>query len=136
MVDISTLNTSIVLTIDGVPLPLQGFDPEGDIVTVQNKQTSDAELTPDNILVGYAMRALIEVSIRILPDTPSATFLQYILNSQGNGGGLREIYMAVTNQNKVNIYGPGVLVSGMPSATLGNQKIQYLQFDFKFAEVK
>ncbi|WP_291952721.1 hypothetical protein [Campylobacter sp.] len=132
--DISTLNASIVVAIGALPIKVDNFDPESDIFNVNDRQTADAELTPDGYVNGFCMRSIIETSFTLSGASKAAEILQGILNSQANGA-LNEATIIVTNNGKISTYGPGVLTSAKPAMHLGNQKVQPITFNFKFGNV-
>ena len=127
--NLSTLNASIIVKIGAIVLPVDNFDPDSDIFSVNDRQTADGEVTPDGHFNSWAIRSVIETSF-----TVSGKTLQGLLNAQANGV-LNSATIVVKNENNISTYGPGVLTSAKPAAHLGNQKVQPITFNFKFGNI-
>lgn len=132
--NLSTLNATIVVKIGALVIPIDSFDPNSDILAVNDRQTADGEITPDGIMTSWAMRSVIETSFTVTGSSVAGQLLQSALNNQARGN-LEQVTITVINNGKTNIYGPGVLTSAKPSMHLGNQKVQPITFNFKFGDI-
>lgn len=132
--DISTIRASIVVNIGGEVIPIDNFDPDSDIFTVNDRQTADGEKTIDGYFNYWAVNSVIEASFNVSGGSEAGKTLRGILNAQVNGQ-VSSATVVVTNGDVVNTYGPGILTTGKPGPHLGNQKLQPITFNFKFANV-
>lgn len=132
--NLSTLNASIVVKIGSIVVPIDNFDPDSDIFTVNDRQTADGEVTPDGYFNAWAMRTPIETSFNVTGASRGGKVLQGLLNAQANGV-LNSASIVVKNNDFVATYGPGVLTSAKPSQHLGNQKVLPTTFNFKFGNI-
>ena len=57
--NLSTLNASIIVKIGAIVLPIDNFDPDSDIFSVNDRQTADGEVTPDGHFNSWAIRSVI-----------------------------------------------------------------------------
>ena len=115
-------------------MPVDNFDPDSDIFSVNDRQTADGEVTPDGHFNSWAIRSVIETSFTVSGASIAGKTLQGLLNAQANGV-LNSATIVVKNENNISTYGPGVLTSAKPSQHLGNQKIQPITFNFKFGNI-
>lgn len=132
--NLSTLNASIIVKIGDIPIPVDNFDPDSDIFTINDRQTADGEVTPDGYFNGWAMRTPIETSFTVSGASLAGKTIQGLLNAQANGV-LNSATVVVSNEGVITTYGPGVLTSAKPSPHLGNQKVQPITFNFKFGNL-
>ena len=132
--NLSTLNASIIVKIGDIPIPVDNFDPDSDIFTINDRQTADGEVTPDGYFNGWAMRTPIETSFNVSGASLAGNTIQGLLNAQANGV-LNSATVVVANEGVITTYGPGVLTSAKPSPHLGNQKVQPITFNFKFGNL-
>lgn len=133
--DISTLNASLIVKIGAVVIPVDNYDPESDIFSLNDRQTADGELTPDGYFNGWAMRTPIETSFTVTGASIAGKAIRGLLNSQANKGVAHETSLVVKNGDTITTYGPGVLTSAKPAPHLGNQKVQPTTFNFKFGNL-
>ena len=132
--NLSTLNASIIVKIGAIVLPIDNFDPDSDIFTINDRQVGDGEVTPDGYFNAWAMRQVIETSFTVTGASIAGKTLQGLLNAQANGV-LNSATIVVKNENTITTYGPGVLTSAKPAPHLGNQKVQPITFNFKFGNL-
>ena len=132
--NLSTLNASIIVKIGAIVLPVDNFDPDSDIFSVNDRQTADGEVTPDGHFNSWALRSVIETSFTVSGASIAGKTLQGLLNAQANGV-INSATIVVKNENNISTYGPGVLTSAKPSQHLGNQKVQPITFNFKFGNI-
>lgn len=132
--NLSTVAASIVVKIGSLVVPVDGFDPNSDILTLNDRQTADGEVTPDGIMTNWAMRSVIETSFTVIGSSIAGQVLQSALNAQARGI-LEDVTITVVNNGKTNIYTNGVLTSAKPGFHLGAQKVQPVTFNFKFGDI-
>ncbi|HDZ5042720.1 TPA: hypothetical protein RTG66_001557 [Campylobacter jejuni] len=134
MDNLSTTGASIVVKIGSLVVSVDGFDPNSDILSVNDRQTADGEVTPDGIMTGWAMRSVIETSFTVIGSSIAGQILQSALNNQARGS-FDEVTITVINNGNTNIYTNGILTTAKPSMHLGNQKMQPITFNFKFGDI-
>ena len=138
---LSTNNGRITVKFDGLgAIEIDNFDPESDMWTVNDRQTADAEITPDGIVNYWAINALIECTLTLSGASRAATQLRSIADAQMRRGttdsDLKKVSVVVEVGGKRTVYSEGVMTSGKAGDHLGNQKLQNQPFNFKFGDVK
>ena len=138
---LSTNNGRITVKFDGLgAIEIDNFDPESDMWTVNDRQTADAEITPDGIVNYWAINALTECTLTLSGASKAATQLRAIADAQMRRGttdsDLRKVTVIVEVGRTRTVYSEGVMTSGKSGQHLGNQKLQNQPFNFKFGDIK
>ena len=138
---LSTNNGRITVKFDGLgAIQIDNFDPESDMWTVNDRQTADAEITPDGIVNVWAINALTECTLTVTGASVAGKQLRAIADAQMRRGttesDLRKVTVIVEVGGTRTVYSEGIMTSGKSGQHLGNQKIQNQPFNFKFGSVK
>lgn len=138
---LSTNNGRITVKFDGLgAIEIDNFDPESDMWTVNDRQTADAEITPDGIVNMWSINALTECTLTVTGASVAGKQLRAIADSQMRRGttdaDLRKVTVIVEVGGTRTVYSEGIMTSGKSGQHLGNQKLQNQPFNFKFGSVK
>ena len=141
MANLSTNNGSITIKFEGLgAIVVDNFDPDSDMWTVNDRQTADAEITPDGIVNGWSINALTECTLTLSGGSDSARRLRAIADSQMRRGNtfadLKKVAVTVELPSGITTYSEGYMTSGKSGDHLGNQKLQNQPFNFKFGNIK
>lgn len=132
--DLSVLDTSIIVVANGVPIVMDNFDPNSDILTPNARTTGGGEVTPDGIMNSWNLRSPIEATLTVTGASIGGKTLQAFSNAQARGRRL-EISVIITNKGVTTTLSPGVLISATPVRHLGSQKENPIVFTFMFGDV-
>ncbi len=144
MAVISSNNASITIIAQNFPLPIvvENFDPESDMLKFDDTQTADAEKTPDGKINVWSINALISCTLNLSGGAweSTANKLALLLNNQQRFGSVLSFVPNVTmivnyGNGTVKTFPNGVMTSGSPAPSLGNQKFAPSAWIFKFGEV-
>jgi hypothetical protein len=144
MAVISSNNASITIIAQNFPLPIvvENFDPESDMLKFEDTQTADAEKTPDGKVNVWSINALITCTLNLSGGAWESTAkrLSLLLNNQQRFGSVLSFVPNVTmivdyGNGTIKTFPNGVMTSGSPAASLGNQKMTPTAWQFKFGEV-
>lgn len=138
---LSTNNSRITVKFEGLSaIVIDNFDPDSDIWTVNDRQTADAEITPDGIVNGWAINALTECTLTVSGASNAGKQLRAVADAQIRRGTtestLRSVTVIVEVGGTTTTYSQGFMTSGKAGQHLGNQKIQNQPFNFKFGSVE
>lgn len=142
MANLSTNNASIVILFEGLAaITVENFDAESDMWTTTERQTGDAEVSPDGIMNYWGMNVMAEATLNLSGGSTTAKLLRQVLNQQQRRGNkpsfMRKVSVTVNMPGELpSIYYDGIMTSGKSGGHLGNQKLQVQPFLFKFAGVK
>lgn len=138
---LSTNNSRITVKFEGLSaIIIDNFDPDSDIWTVNDRQTADAEITPDGQVNGWAINALTECTLTVSGASNAGKQLRAVADAQIRRGTtestLRSVTVIVEVGGITTTYSQGFMTSGKAGQHLGNQKIQNQPFNFKFGSVE
>lgn len=144
MAIISSNNANITLISPSFPgaVKIENYDPDSDMLAFDDLQSADAELTPDGILNVWSLNQPITCTLNLSGGAweSCAKVLANVINNQKRIG---ESLSIVKNITMVINYGNGetrtlpngVMTTGKPAPSLGNQKIAPSAWQFKFGGV-
>ncbi len=144
MAVVSSNNASITIIAQNFPLPIvvENFDPDSDMLKIDDTQTADAEKTPDGKINVWSINALITCTLNLSGGSweSTASKLALLLNNQQRAGSVLSLVQNVTmivdyGNGTIKTFPNGVMTSGSPAPSLGNQKIAPTAWVFKFSEV-
>lgn len=141
MAILSTNNSRITVKFNGLgAIVIDNYDPDSDMWTVNDRQTSEVEVTPDGIVNGWSINALAECTLTVTGASVAGKQLRAIADAQMRRGNtdsdLREVTVIVEVAGERTVYSKGFMTSGKAGQHLGNQKLQNQPFNFKFGSVK
>lgn len=141
MGNLSTNNSRITVKFEGLSaIVIDNFDPDSDIWSVNDRQTADAEITPDGIVNGWSINALIECTLTVSGASEAGRQLRAVADAQMRRGNtnsdLKKVSVIVEVGGETTTYSEGYLTSGKAGQHLGNQKLQNQPFNFKFGSIK
>ena len=141
MANLSTNNGKITVKFDGLnAIVVDNFDPDSDMWTVNDRQTADAEITPDGIVNGWSINALAECTLTLSGGSEAGKQLRAIADAQMRRGDtqadLKKVSVVIELGDKTTTYSEGYMTSAKSGDHLGNQKLQNQPFNFKFGSVK
>ena len=141
--NISTNGIKATLTMAPLPpIELDNFSPESDMMTTEDLNTANMEMTPDGKAIRYTMNAKIPLSITLNAASSAAKLLRECLVQQRRTGNIPPISFNanLVIEDLVNgvmeIYSDGVLESGPAGYGYGNQKKLDQTFKFSFSSRK
>jgi len=145
MAIISSNNANITILSPSIPggaLKIENFDPESDMLTFDDLQSADAEMTPDGIINVWSLNNTISCTLNLSGGAweSCAKALALVINNQKRIG---ESISIVKNITMIIDYGNGetrtlpngIMTTGKPAPSLGNQKITPSAWQFKFGGV-
>ena len=132
--DLSVLDTTIIVVANGIPIILDNFDPNSDILTPTARTTGGGEVSPDGYFNTWMLRAPIETTITVTGASVGGKTLQALSNAQARGRRL-EVSVIITSKGETTTLSPGVLISATPIRHLGSQKENPIVFTFMFGDV-
>ncbi len=144
MAVISSNNASITIIAQNFPLPIvvENFDPDSDMLKFDDIQTADAEKTPDGKVNIWSINALITCTLNLSGGAWESTAekLALLLNNQQRFGSVLSFVPNVTmivnyGNGTIKTFPNGVMTTGQSAPSLGNQKILPSAWQFKFGEV-
>lgn len=137
--NISTNNISATLTIGVIPIALDNFSPDSDILAPSEVQTSDLAVTPDGRVVAWNMNTTYSVTLTFNGASQAAKLLREAIRQQTRIGGKPSVSIPITltiiNDDKTETYLDGRVTNGTPSLGYGNQKLLDQTFTLKFAQI-
>lgn len=141
--NISTNGVKAILTMAPLsPIELDNFSPESDMMTPEDVNTANMEMTPDGKAIRYTINAKIPLSITLNAASQAAKLLRECLVQQRRAGNIPPISFNANLviedlvNNITEIYSDGVLESGPTGYGYGNQKKLDQTFKFSFATRK
>ena len=141
MANLSTNNGVITIMFDGLPpVIVDNFDPDSDMWTVNERQTAEAEMTPDGFMNAWSINTPIEATLTLSGGSLSARALRQIADANTRRletfGEIRKVSVIVVLGLRTMVYSDGYMTSSKAGDHLGNQKLQNQPFNFKFGKVK
>lgn len=138
---LSTNNARLTVKFEGLSaISVDNFDPDSDMWTVNNRQTAEAEMTPDGIVNGWSMNAMTECTLTVTGASEAGKQLRAVLDAQMRRGNtdadLKKVSVIVEVGGESTTYSEGFMLSGKSGQHLGNQKLQNQPFNFKFGSIK
>ena len=138
-IDISTNNISATLTIGTIPITLDNFSTDSDMITPNEVQTSDMMITPDGNSVAWNMNTIYSFVITFNGASIGAKLLREAIRNQtriSNKPGVSiPITLTIINGDSVETYIDGRVTNGVASLGYGNQKLLDQSFTLKFSQV-
>lgn len=131
---LSVLDVSIVVVANGVPIVMDNFDPNSDILSAENRVTGGAEVSPDGHFNSWERREPIQCTLNVTAASVGGKTLQAFANAQGRGKHL-DVSVIITNGGVTTTLSPGALTGATPIRALGNEKQNPLSFNFVFGDV-
>ena len=131
---LSVLDTSVVVVANGVPIVMDNFDPNSDILSAENRVTGGAEVSPDGHFNIWERREPIQCTLNVTAASVGGKTLQAFANAQGRGKHL-EVSVIITNGGVTTTLSPGALTGATPISALGSEKQNPLSFNFVFGDV-
>lgn len=136
MGNLSVNNAKMIITIGVIPIVIDNFTPDSDMWSVNTIETGDAEVTPDGKMNEWNKNALIECTLTLTGASNAGEVLINQLTQQTRIGSKPAISLPVQvviqNDNYIETFANGKLVSGSGGNTYGNEKLANLTFTFKF----
>ena len=136
MGNLSVNNTKMIITIGVIPIEVDNFTPDSDMWQVNTIETGDAEVTPDGKMNEWNKNSLIECTLTLTGASNAGEILINQLTQQTRIG-LKPsvslpIQVVIQNNNYIETFANGKLVSGAAGNTYSNEKLANLTFTFKF----
>ena len=131
---LSILDTSIVVVANGVPIIMDNFDPNSDILSPEMRTTGGGEITPDGHFNRWERREPISATLNVTGASIGGKTLQAFSNAQARGKKL-EVTVVITNESQTTTLSPGALLGATPITPIGSEKRGGIQFQFMFGDV-
>lgn len=132
--DLSVLDTSVIVVANGIPINMDNFDPNSDIINPGARTTGGGEISPDGHFNFWMLRGPIELTLTTTGASVGGKTLRSFSNAQARGKKL-EVSVIITKAGVTTTLSPGVLTSATPLPHLGNQKENPIIFTFMFGDV-
>ncbi|WP_299546053.1 hypothetical protein [uncultured Helicobacter sp.] len=132
--DLSVLDTSVIVVANGLPIVMDNFDPNSDILNPSARTTGGGEVSPDGHMNTWMLRTPIEATLTVTGASIGGKTLQGLSNAQARGRKL-EVSVIVTKGGVTTTLSPGALLSATPVPHLGSQKENPIVFTFMFGDV-
>lgn len=137
--NISTNNISATLTIGTIPITLDNFSTDSDILTPNEVQTAEMAVTPDGKSVAWNMNAIYTFTITFNGASVAAKLLRETIRNQTRIAGKPSVSIPITltiiNDDRIETFLDGRVTNGTPSLGYGNQKLLDQTFTLKFSQV-
>lgn len=141
--DISSNGLTIsILAIPLIPTPLEitHLSADGDVWSVEDIDTADAQMTPDGETVTWGINAMIGATLTLSGASPQGKRLANLLKGQRKYGTIPAtinnvtvtVYNSLTDETETFL--DGIMSGGSPAQSYGNQKKNDRVFKFKFSE--
>lgn len=125
IVDISTNNISATLTIGTIPIVLDNFSPDSDILTPSEVQTAEMMTTPDGRSVAYNMNTIYTFTLTFNGASEAAKLLREVIRNQTRVANKPSVSIPITltiiNGNSVETYLDGRVTNGLPTLGCGGR---------------
>ena len=109
------------------PVIVDNFDPDSDMWTVNERQTAEAEMTPDGFMNAWSINTPIEATLTLSGGSLSARALRQIADANTRRlttfGEIRKVSVIVVLGLRTMVYSDGYMTSSKAGDHLGNQKL-------------
>lgn len=136
MSNLSVNNAKMTITIGIIPIEVDNFTTDSDIWQVNEVETGGAEVTPDGRMNEWNKNSLIECTLNLSGGSNAGEILLNQLQQQTRIG-LKPaislpVQVVIQNNNYIETFANGKLISGSGGFTYGNEKLANLTFTFTF----
>lgn len=136
MGNLSVNNAKMIITIGVIPIEVDNFTPDSDIWQVNTVETGGAEVTPDGKMNEWNKNSLIECTLTLTGNSNAGEILLNQVQQQTRVGVKPAISLpiqvVIQNNNYIETFDNGKLMSGSGGLTYGNEKLSNLTFVFAF----
>lgn len=137
--NISVVNSKFVMKVGAMAYVVDNFSPESDMWAVDDIETGEIQRTPDGKIVKFTKQAVINAHITLNGASDLAMVLGQLAQRQIRQGNrlavLPDITVIIENDGVIRTYSEGILQSGAPDTTFGNEKLADRTFNFQFGSV-
>lgn len=137
--NISVVNSKFVFKVGAMAYVVDNFSPESDMWAVDDVETGEIQRTPDGKIVKFTKQAVINAHITLNGASDLAMVLGQLALRQIRMGNkkavLPELTVIIENDGIVRTYSEGILQSGAPDTTFGNEKLGDRTFNLQFGNV-
>lgn len=137
--NISVVNSKFVMKVGAMAYVVDNFSPESDMWAVDDIETGEIQRTPDGKIVKFTKQAVINAHITLNGASDLAMVLGQLAQRQIRQGNrlavIPDITVIIENDGVVRTYSEGILQSGAPDTTFGNEKLADRTFNFQFGSV-
>jgi hypothetical protein len=137
--NISVVNSKFVMKVGAMAYVVDNFSPESDMWAVDDIETGEIQRTPDGKIVKFTKQAVINAHITLNGASDLAMVLGQLAQRQIRQGNrlavIPDITVIIENDGVIRTYSEGILQSGAPDTTFGNEKLADRTFNFQFGSV-
>ena len=139
MQNISVVNSVMYLSVGKAVVEVDNFSPDSNMWEVDDIETANIQRTPDGRIIAWTKQAIYGATLTLNAASNAAKLLASASQAQirdgNNKAKLPEIKVIFENDGVIKTYAKGVINTGKPDISFGNEKQQDRSFKLQFGEL-